>query len=86
MTDEQKAEFERLSRQLKTLDGLLDAMGQRGNPWLAKLGGGWHCWVEMFVSVTGSKFEIKSEYDHPTPIAAARECHQRVIDALSKLG
>ena len=40
----------------------------------------------MFVSAKGSNFQIESETKHQSPTAAARECAERVAEALAQLG
>lgn len=47
---------------------------------------GWHCYVDMAVNQVGASFEIKSEFDLPTPLAAALQCEERAHEALKKIG
>lgn len=46
---------------------------------------GWHCYTNMDVAASGARFEIKSEFGHPDPSSAARECLQRVQDCLKQM-
>lgn len=47
---------------------------------------GWYCTVDVNVTPTGAKFEVRSEFDKETPIAAALECQQRLSAALAAIG
>jgi len=44
----------------------------------------WSCSVEMNTNTAGAQFTCKSEYNHPTPLSAARECLERTINAVSQ--
>ena len=46
---------------------------------------GWHCNVEMFVTGKGISFEIKSDFGHETPLAAAQCCKRRLEDTLAQI-
>ncbi len=66
-----------------TLEQLLAKMQEHGKPTLGIYSsGGWHCSVSMHVPTAGVSFEVKSSFDHPTPISAARECIERMAIAL----
>jgi hypothetical protein len=45
--------------------------------------GKWHCNVEMNTNSIGSDFKVRSEWNHATPIEAAKLCRDRVIKAVS---
>lgn len=47
---------------------------------------GWYCSIDVSVTPTGAKFEVASDFDKETPIAAALECQQRLIAALAAFG
>ncbi len=67
-----------------TLEQLLAKMQEHGRPSLGIYGsaGGWHCSVNMHVPSAGVSFEVKSSFDHSTPLSAARECVERMAIAL----
>ena len=46
----------------------------------------WSCHIDVSVSPTGAKFEVRSDFDRETPIAAATQCNERLISAISSLG
>ena len=73
------------SRVTEDLGGLLMEMLRYGHPRVSHLQGGWYSIVEMNTDTVGAKFDIKSEFDHPTPLSAAKECHERIITALKAL-
>lgn len=43
----------------------------------------WHCTVEMNTNTVGSDFKVRSDWDHTTPIEAAKLCRDRVVKAVS---
>lgn len=68
------------------LDELLVSMCRYGQPKLSMLDGGWHCWIKMHVQTKGTSFEIKSEFGHNSPMAAAKECAERIATTLAAIG
>lgn len=56
-----------------------------GRPRVSYLDKGWYCKVEMNTNTSGTQFDVSSEFGHPTQISAARECHERIINALKTL-
>ncbi|MEO7065360.1 MAG: hypothetical protein ABI114_00465 [Rhodanobacter sp.] len=64
-----------------TLESMLLEMAHYGKPRLGLLSG-WHACIDMTVNATGAKFEIRSEFNHPTPTAATAECLQRMRDVM----
>lgn len=46
---------------------------------------GWHCSINMFVVGEGIAFEVKSEFNHKTPLEAAKVCIERTYSALKDL-
>ena len=56
-----------------------------GKPRVSFLQGGWYCTVEMNTNTTGAKFDISSEFNHPTPMSAAKQCYARIQTALKQL-
>lgn len=45
----------------------------------------WECGLKVRVTGTGVVFSVSSGFDNPTPLAAARLCHQRLISSLKEL-
>jgi hypothetical protein len=56
-----------------------------GRPRLSYLDGGWYCKVEMNTNTKGTQFDIASEFNHSTPMSAAKQCHERITNALKAL-
>ena len=69
----------------ENLEELLKYMVRYGKPKLSYMGDGWYCRVEMNTNTTGTQFEVSSEFKHPTPIAAVKQCHERIVSALKAL-
>ena len=69
----------------ENLDELLKYMIRYGKPRVSYMGDGWYCRVEMNTNTTGTQFDVSSEINMPTPIAAAKQCHERIISALKAL-
>lgn len=57
-----------------------------GHPRISHLKGGWYCHVEMNTNTVGSKFDIASEFNHPTPISALKQCKERIDNTLKQIG
>lgn len=57
-----------------------------GHPRVSHLKGGWYCTVNMNTDTVGAKFDIDSEFNHPTPISALKQCRERIENALKQLG
>lgn len=70
-----------------SVERMLLELAMFGQPRLGIYGSGygWHCSVNMFVTGQGIQFEVKSSFDHLTPISAVKECMQRLYEAMSKL-
>lgn len=64
------------------LEETLNQLNSYGLPRLSRMDRGWFCTTEMFVSAKGAKVEIKSEFDHPSALAAAQTCLERVSAVL----
>lgn len=43
----------------------------------------WHCGVEMNTNTVGSDFKVRSDWNHNTPIEAAKVCRERVLKAVA---
>jgi hypothetical protein len=65
-----------------SLDEILDALCAAGKPRVARMDHGWLCSIDMHVAAAGTEFKIRSEFDCETPLAAARQCAERVIQTL----
>ncbi len=64
-----------------TLDDLLAKMQRVGKPRLG-FNTGWYCAVDVTMPVRGNDYTIRSEWELPTPYAAAKQCAERVEKAL----
>lgn len=67
------------------LEELIIHMVRFGKPRVSFISNGWYCKVEMNTNTSGTQFDVASEFDHPTPLSAARECHERIISAMKTL-
>ncbi len=70
------------------LEQILLHLCRFGRPRLSRMDRGWHCWVSMHVQAVGAAVEIKSEFDHATPLESAQVCLDRVqavVRDISKL-
>ena len=67
------------------LETLLVALCVYGRPRISKMPDGWFCRVEMHVPQKGCTFEVKSEITCESPTTAARQCLDRVTEALKAL-
>lgn len=68
------------------LEELLTYMIRYGKPRLSYIDKGWYCKVEMNTNTKGTQFDVASEFDQPTPLHAARMCHERIENALRAIG
>jgi hypothetical protein len=68
------------------LEELLTYMIRYGKPRISYLDKGWYCKVEMNTNTKGTQFDVASDFDQPTPLQAARMCHERIIGAMKALG
>lgn len=68
------------------LNTALEELVKYGHPRVSHLKGGWYCTVNMNTDTIGAKFDIDSGFDHPSPIAALKECRERIEKALKQLG
>lgn len=66
-----------------TTEELLIHLCQFGLPRLSKHDSGWHARVDMHVSTAGTSFEIKSEFNHATPLSALELVTVRVSETLA---
>lgn len=71
--------------QASTLEEILVELLNYGHPRVSHLKGGWYCHVEMNTNTVGSKFDVASEFNHPTPLSAANECRERIHTTLKAL-
>jgi hypothetical protein len=68
------------------LEAVLTGLARCGKPRLFRMSDGWYCGVEMNTTALGASFEVKSEFNHGTPLEAAAECRRRVDAALRAVG
>ena len=64
------------------LEELLVNLCTLGVPNLHRMQRGWWVTLKMHVAAAGTEFTVKSESDCPTPLAAARQCAGRAVEAL----
>lgn len=76
-----RAQVERLG-----LEDVVAEIERFGKPGISKLPTGWWCRVDMYITGKGREFKVDSECRHDTPLAAARECLLRMLEALDDLG
>ncbi len=71
----------------ETLEELLEALTRYGHPTISYMERGtWWCRINMFVQAQGATFTVGSESDkYEKLIDAAKECYQRVVQAVSDL-
>lgn len=68
-----------------SLEEHLQQMRYYGKPRVSLMNGGWYSCIDMNTNTTGTSFEVKSDFDHPTPTLAAKQCHERILNALKEL-
>lgn len=68
-----------------TLEEHLQQMRYYGKPRVSLMSNGWYSCIEMNTNTTGTSFEVKSEFDCQTPTLAAKQCHERMLNALKEL-
>lgn len=67
------------------LDTLLLFLARFGEPTIFNHSKGWYCKLEVFVTGTGTKLEISSDFKMPAPFPAALQCAQRLRDAFARM-
>lgn len=69
------------------LETLLTELSRYGKPRVGMYGtsGGWHCSVEMDATATGVRFQVDSEFRMATPTEAAKQCRDRMHEAIKKI-
>jgi len=72
----------------ESLEDILLELAKWGRPRVGQYGddGTWHCGVDVNVAPTGIKFEAKSDFKQPTPIAAALQCRANLLAAVKAIG
>lgn len=70
---------------IEDLQDLMLYLIRYGKPRISYLDGGWYCKVEMNTNTKGTQFDVASDFSHATPIAAAKECHERIVNAMKAL-
>lgn len=85
-------ELSLLAQPAQTLDQLLTNLSKFGQVTLSTYTSsfgdkksGWHCTIDVNFTGVGGRLEFKSELFHPTPLAAARQCAERMVSALSQI-
>jgi hypothetical protein len=69
----------------ESLDEILMELLNYGQPRIGVYGSDmkWHCNVEMNTNTIGSDFKVRSEWNHATPIEAAKICRDRIVKAVA---
>lgn len=67
-----------------SLESLLKQLTLFGKPRLSYMGDGWYSSIDMHVVAAGSEFKVASEFKHPSGLAAARQCAERVVEVLKQ--
>lgn len=72
---------------IEHLEDIMTSMLKYGKPRVSYLTGsvksGWYSNIEMNVNSSGVTFNIQSDFDHPDPISAAKQCRERLLKAVS---
>lgn len=68
-----------------SLEEFLITLSKYGKPSLSIVSDGWHCRLTMYVTSQGVEFKIDSEFSHKSPMAATRQCYDRLRQALKDL-
>jgi hypothetical protein len=71
--------------QREDLNDLLLEMCRYGKPRVVLITEGWYCSINMHTTTTGTDFTISSDFYHATPIAAAKQCYERIVAAVKQL-
>lgn len=72
--------------QVDDLQSVLMELAQHGQPRLGIYNrSGWHCSVEMNSTATGVDFKVASDFKHPDPLSAAKQCRERMHEAIAKI-
>jgi hypothetical protein len=73
---------------VESLEDVLLELAKWGRPRVGQYGddGTWHCSVDVNVAPTGVKFEAKSDFKQPTPLAAAIQCRENLLAAVKAIG
>jgi len=69
-----------------TLEQIMEELLNYGQPKLGVYGSDckWSCSVDMNTNTVGADFKVRSEWDHITPLRAAKECLERAISAVNQ--
>jgi hypothetical protein len=72
----------------ESLEDVLMQLAKWGSPRVGQYSsdGTWHCHVEVNVTPVGVKFEAKSDFKQPTPLAAALQCRANLLAAVKAIG
>lgn len=67
----------KVSSDREHLEDVLDCLSQIGKPRVARLQQGWFCVVELNTTLAGVAGEVRSDFGHVSPMAAAYETRER---------
>ncbi len=68
-----------------SLNDLLLEIARFGEPNVVMISSGWYSRIDMNTTALGAKFQVRSEFGHKTPLAAAQECYARAAKAVAAL-
>lgn len=75
-----------LEPQAESLEDVLMELARHGRPRTSLLSNGWNTTIDMHIASIGSEFSVRSEFDLPTPLMAAKQCRERMHAALRQSG
>lgn len=71
----------------ETLEDVLLELAKWGCPRLhCHRDGEWSAMVDANITPQGAKFEVRSEFNHKTPMTAALQCRERLLAAVKAIG
>ena len=68
-----------------SLEEFLITLSKYGKPSLSIISDGWHCRLTMYVTSQGVDFKIDSEFSHKSPMAATKQCYDRLQQVLKDI-
>lgn len=71
------------ARQECRINDRLVALSRFGEPRISMLRGDWHSSIELKLPTTGATLDIRSGFNHPSPVSALTELEERVREVLS---
>lgn len=71
----------------ESLEDVLLDLAKWGKPRVGQYGndGTWHCGLEVSITPIGAKFEVRSDFEQKTPLAAALQCRENLRVAVKSI-